>query len=77
MHCVISTAGNICGDGECDFSMRGRGGDGDRVCGDGVGMGIKSVGMGTTYILRGGDGDKKLSPCHSLLHTRTFMMALL
>ena len=41
-------------------NLRGWGGDGDKPCGDGAGM-------GKTYLLRGGDGDEIASPCHSLL----------
>ena len=43
-------------------SLRGWGGDGDKTCGDGVGM-------GKTYLLRGGDGDEIVYPRHSLLIT--------
>ena len=41
-------------------NLRGWGGDGDKPCGDGAGM-------GKTYLLRGGDGDEIVSPCHSLI----------
>jgi len=41
-------------------SLRGRGGDGGQVCGDGVAMGT-----GTTVTV--GDGDELLSPCSSLV----------
>jgi len=32
--------------GECDAVLRGWGGDGEKACGDGVGMGTKLAGMG-------------------------------
>jgi len=34
---------------------------------DGVGTGIKPVGMGKTCPLWGGDGDKIVSPCNSTI----------
>ena len=43
-------------------NLRGWGGDGEKPCGDGEGM-------GKTYLLRGGDGDEIVSPCHSLVLT--------
>jgi hypothetical protein len=64
-------------------ALRGRRGDGIDRCGDGEGMGTNAagmgwgrgqaawgrVGMGRNLYVRGGDGDKMLSPCHSLIHT--------
>ena len=41
-------------------NLLGWDGDGEKPCGDGVGM-------GKTYLLRGGDGDEIVSPRHSLL----------